>query len=204
MATICSLFLFRAVLFSLHSTQLLGHSVGSCPLHNDCIEDAGWHQCFSSGGQVHVMPATWWDGSTRRRDALVVPVCCPGRRWAVGRGGWARRVCPPRDLTVWGWHQPRLWGQLPPAVRTGQSLLKQPCPFPFTPLVAAAAAGSPTPHVSLSSTCLSPPTAFPLAEGACPWALVRWRVTSYAAEKLGASCDYVDLLSFTGWKNLQQ
>lgn len=63
MVTICSSFLFHAVLFSLHATKLLGHDVGNCPLHKDCGEDA------SAGGHTVELPeGVWRDGGARKAE----------------------------------------------------------------------------------------------------------------------------------------
>ena len=63
MATICSPFLFHAVLFSLHATKILGHDVGNCPLHKDCSEDAG------AGAHAAELPeGVWRDGGARKAE----------------------------------------------------------------------------------------------------------------------------------------
>lgn len=241
MVTICSLFLFHAVLFSLHATKLLGHHVGNCPLRKDHSEDTWcWQgclwaaqgclegqwgeegrasrvrcgsstgkagcQCFANSVQVYVTPALQWDKSTCKHDVSAFPACCFRWCWAIGNGGDSleglpglaqpsHRTCLPGAGTGWGsggkyrW----LWGQ-------DNHFRNSPVPSPLAPWLLQGQQEAQLPtflHLEHAFLLLLPfrwrkkPVTGPLSTG-------EWHPISPTL--LGVSCDYVDLLSFTGWK----
>lgn len=91
MATICSLVLFHAVLFSLHATKLLGHDVGNCPLPKDCSEDAG------TGGHAAELPeGVWRDDGVRKaklpRRGVGAPLAGKGACASPAAGRFVSRL----------------------------------------------------------------------------------------------------------------
>lgn len=126
MATICSSFLFHAVLFSLRATELLWHVIGLCTktavrqLQTVWRDGKVWRERLSFLGEMsrilwqgkrlvlHITLSMWWGTGTRRHDVSVglfswcaVPVAWDsdwGWCWAVGR-------------VLWGWNRARVQGQ---------------------------------------------------------------------------------------------